>query len=157
MSSSENIILCKQKIGSALVNSDEIIEMLNESCVGRGDELLYENIFPFQKAPDTEEEKKTYICYTVDTNISSSRSRVFENITIAIYVVTHQDLMRCKYNGTRIDFVGSMVIDLLNDKNFFGLGDFEKVSDTEGSADFLHRYREIVFTTKGLNTDMCGD
>lgn len=156
-SSSDDIIICKQRIMSALVNDDDIVGLIDDSLIGNGDELLYNNIYPYQRVPDTEDEMKTYICFKVNTRPTYAKNKAFKDIIVTLYIITHQNLMRCDRNGTRIDFLGSLVLDIFNGKDGFGIGEVEVVSDTEGNSDFLHRYREIIFKTKGLSKDVCGE
>ena len=155
MSSSEDIIIVKQKIMSAIVNDDDIVGLIDSSLVGNGDELLYNNIFPYKRVPDTEDEMKTYICFKINTQSSYAKNKIFKDILVTLYVITHQDLMKCEHNGTRIDFIGSLILDIFNGSQDLGFGEVEVTSDTEGDADFLHRYREIVLKTKGLSKDLC--
>lgn len=156
-SPSTDVIICKQRIMSSLVNDDDIVALIDSGFIGHGDELLYKNIFPYKRVPDTEEEVKTYICCKVNTRAGYAKNKLFKEMEITLYIITHQNLMKCEYNGTRIDYIGSLVLDMFNGSEKLGIGEVEVVSDNEGDADFLHRYREIVLRTKGYSRDWCAD
>jgi len=158
MANSFEIIRYKQKLISSIVNQDTIINLIDSDYIGIGDELIYNNIFPYMRVPHTEEEKLTYITMRVDVpNISSSR-KTLKDILITISVVTHQDLMKVENGGgTRTDLLGAEIDNLFNGSDEFGIGQLELKSNFEENVDYKHRCRTLKFVVTDINRSLCGD
>ena len=62
--------------------SNEIIMTIDESYLGAEDELIYENIFPYLRIPDTQDEAKSYITMAVDMPKVSTKNYFFKDMLI---------------------------------------------------------------------------
>ena len=139
----------KNKVMSISVNSNELVALVDENFHGSGDEIIYENIFPYFREPNAEDEQKTYVCIAVDTDSTyGARNKNKKNI-IRFLVITHQDLMKCK-GGTRIDLISELIEDMFTKRTDFGLGFLELDLSKEGDIN-RHHYRIMQFVTADTN------
>lgn len=115
------LIVTNPRIMQAVVNNEEDCF---SSTVPNPGSYLYENIFPYKyMLNETEEEKKTYI--TMDFANFGLVNVHFKDMTMAIYVITHKDLMRIRDDGhskLRVDFILSELDKIFNRARGFGIG-----------------------------------
>lgn len=161
---SREIISYKQKAMERILNTDTIVSALKaRDAKGNPleiDELPYRFIFPFGYIPQTLEIAGCYITIEVSMPSVSTVNYFFKDVLMLITVICHQDLMQMtdEHTGaTRIDYIAVELDKLFNNKeNSIGTFDMELVSNTEGSVDSVHRYRQLRFKTKELRRDSCG-
>ena len=60
--------------------STEIVAAIDENFLGAEDELIYENIFPYLRIPDTQDEAKSYITMSVDMPKVSTKNYFFKDL-----------------------------------------------------------------------------
>lgn len=143
----------KLSLVKKLINNPDIVTLIDHAgTVEYADDLIYENIYPFNRIPDTEQEVKTYITVTVNVPSISSKNDLIRNLVITIRAYTHQSLMRVAGKGmTRIDLLGAKIDEIMNESHEFGIGYVKLVSNTEHVLDANHMYRELMFRTDDLN------
>lgn len=157
MSTSNEIMRYKQTAISQIVNCPEIVEALDKRYIGRGEELIYKNIFPYVYVPDVEEEAKCYILVTVDMpKVWSDNSYLFQQVLVCFYVLCHQELMKTNYGGTRVDYIADNLERIFNQSADFGFGEMEMIASTEQTPDAHHRMRILQFQTKKPTRSWCG-
>lgn len=151
----------KRKLVSAIVNSPDLISLIDDKYIIDGecidaDDLIYKQIFPHYYIPETQDEQLAYILMKV--NGLGIRKKIYNRVEVYIYVVAHQGIMQVKNgDGTRIDMMGEIVEDLFNGNDDFGFGEMELVGNYEDSINNLHRCRVLRFTVEDFNSDACKD
>lgn len=153
MANSYEIIKIKQLAISKIIQQKNIVELLEDNQIGNPEALINENIFPFDRVPEIEEEQKNYITLQVD----SSKSGIMKNVILYVTIIAHQKLMMIPEMGaTRIDLLSAYIDELFNGSDDFGLGEMELISNLERNIDINHRCRVMKFTCKAFDKSMCG-
>lgn len=137
--------------------SNEIVMAIDESYVGAEDELIYENIFPYLRIPETQTEAKSYITMSVDMPKVSTKNYFFKDMLITINVLVHEDKMKMPagYSATRADYIASLVNKIFNGSKNYGNVPLEYVSDVESIVLNKFFMRSLRFRCNELNTVRC--
>ena len=148
----------KRKIMAKLIDSRRIVELVDYAHKAEeSDDLLYANIFPYNRVPETEQEESVYICVMVDIPTIYTKNDIARNVTIRFRVYAHERLMKVKgESGDRIDLLAAVIDELFNEKLDFGFGPLTIGSCTEHVYDSRHHYRELTFRTVALNSKRSG-
>ena len=163
---SSAIIRYKRKLMSSIVNSPELIMLIDPKhvcadgdCVDVDDDeigLVYKQIFPYYYIPETQTETLSYVLMKV--NGLGKVDKMYTKAEVYICVISHQDIMRVKGGkGTRIDMMGEVVEKLFNGRDDFGFGEMELKSDVETNINNMHRCRELRFIIEDFNPSACPD
>ena len=113
----------KNKLMSSIINSPELIALVNDSYIEDGEiidanDLVYKQIFPFYYIPDTQTETLSYVIMKV--NGLGVSGKIYNKAEVYICVMSHQDIMKVEdANGTRIDLMGEIIEDLFNGRDDF--------------------------------------
>lgn len=142
---------------SEIVNTPAIVDLIDPELRFKGEELIYENIFPFNRVPPIEEETKTYITLKADITSNYMTNTLFKDINVMVRIITHQSLMRVGQGrgATRIDLLGKLIKDLFLSRSF-GVGVLEMLSSFETAVDYKHPCRVLTFQTQDLRKKDCG-
>lgn len=148
----------KRKIMKKLIDDETIFELINyDGSAEYPDDMLYKNIFPYNRIPETEQEESVYVCVMIDIPTIYARNNIARNVNIRLRVYSHERLMQVKgQSGDRIDLVSARIDELLNEKFDFGIGFVSLGSNTEHVLDSRHFYREMIFKTESLNSKRDG-
>lgn len=163
MSDTSPIIRYKRKLMSSIVNSPELIKLIDPSfvdedgdCVDVDDGLVYKQIFPYYYIPDTQSKALSYIIIKV--NGLGNVKELYSKAEVYVCVMSHQDIMQVKGGkGTRIDMMGEIIEHLFNFRDDFGFGEMELKSDIEVNISDVHRGRELRFIVEDFNSSACPD
>lgn len=144
----------KQKIIRHLIDDPDIVRLVDPNNEAEyPDDLIYTNLFPFGRMPDTEQEVRVYITVVVNVPSIDKRNDLIRNVDIKVRIYAHEDLMRVSGSGfDRIDLLSAKVDSLLNESYDFGIGYVTLISNTEHTLDSKHHYRELIFRTDGINS-----
>ena len=151
----------KNKLMSSIINSPELIALVNDSYIEDGEiidatDLVYKQIFPFYYIPDTQTETLSYVIMKV--NGLGVSGKIYNKAEVYICVMSHQDIMQVEdADGTRIDLMGEIIEDLFNGRNDFGFGEMELKSNAEININTTYRGRELRFFVEDFNADACKD
>lgn len=152
----------KRKLMSSIVNSPELISLIdktyveNGECVDADDGLVYKQIFPHYYIPETQSKQLSYIMMKV--NGLGIKNKIYTKAEVYICVAAHQDIMRVDGGkGTRIDMMGEIVEDLFNGRDDFGFGEMELKDDIEDSINNVIRCRILRFIVEDFNADACNN
>jgi hypothetical protein len=151
----------KQKLVSSLINSPELISLIDNSYVKNGkcvetENLIYKRIFPFYYIPETVTETDAYVIMKV--NGLGKKGKIYSKAEVYICVISHQNFMYVKNgDGTRIDMMGEIVESLFDGRDDFGFGEMELESDIETEINSSHRCRILRFIVEDFNSDACRD
>jgi hypothetical protein len=148
----------KEIIIRKLLGDPELVDLLNvDGQAEYPDDLIYQNIFPFARMPDTEQETKAYITVSVNVERLDSRNDMVRRMRIVIRIFSHADLMRVSGQSMdRIDLMAARVDKLLNETQDIGIGYVVLVSNAEHVLDTKHSYRELIFRTDDINSKRDG-
>lgn len=160
MSTTSPIVRYKQKLISSIINSPELISLIdknyvvNGECIGVDDGLMYKQIFPYYYIPGTQTEKLSYIILKVDG--LGVKNKLYNRAKVCICVISHQDCMKVENGrGTRIDLMAEIIEDMFNGNDNFGFGEMELRSNIESSINDTHRCRILEFMIEDFNADAC--
>lgn len=153
MTSSANIIKCKNEAVAKLVASDKVIKAMGNDDIEENDEAMYKYIFPYLYIPYTIEGSHSYICMKVIMTGRQSVNDLFGNYSVIIWVIVNQSLMQMDGVGgaTRLDHLADMVETIFAGSEAFGTKRLQLVSNTEDDLDTRHRARKLTFTTTNIS------
>ena len=148
----------KRKLITSIVNSPDLIALVNDNYVEDGecidsDELIYKQIFPFYYIPDTQTKAQSYVM--VKVNGLGVKNKIYNKAEVFVCVASHQDIMETKGGGTRIDLMGEIIEGLFNGRDDFGFGEMELKFNTEDEININHRCRIIKFIVEDFNANAC--
>jgi hypothetical protein len=137
----------KRIIEQMLYVDPDIIETINNPKIDPTcpDEIVFKNIFPFIRVPNTQEEAQNYITFTVDNNDVTNKQYV------KFVVFVHQDLAATKWGIPRHDLLGYIIEDIFNLSNKLGM-QLRLISNTEGSTDTNYCTRTLWFESTTTNS-----
>jgi len=143
----------KRKVMLRLISNDELVKLVDPAGVAEyADDLLYHNIFPFGRIPDTEQETLVYITVVIQVPSIDKKNDLIRYVDFKIRVYAHEDLMQVKgQSGDRIDLISALIDEMLNESYDFGIGYLHLMSNTEHTLDSKHHFRELIFRTDTLN------
>ena len=150
----------KNKLISSIVNSPELISLINEKYVKDGecvdaDDLIYKQIFPFYFIPETQVKALSYVIMKVDG--LGTKNKIYNKAEVYICVISHQNVMKTNKGGTRIDLMAEIIEDLFNGKDDFGFGEMELKYNIEDNINNTHRCRVLKFSIDDFNSDACSN
>lgn len=145
----------KNKAIELVLAQDEIIDLL-EMSEEEADDPMYTRIFPYNHIPQTVEETKVYITFTVTVpKITFNKIWAYPRLTVR--VIAHQERMKLNLAGisaTRIDYIAKLIVNLLT-KEDFGFGKLQLATNYEDLYNFIFHYRELVFVGEELVDNYC--
>lgn len=145
----------KNKAIELVIGQDEIMELLDMD-EAEADDPMYTRIFPYNHIPQTIEETKVYITFTVNIpKITFNKIWAYPRLTVR--VIAHQERMKLNMAGvsaTRIDYIAKLIVDLLT-KNDFGYGKLHLATNFEDLYNYIFHYRELVFIGEELVDNYC--
>lgn len=145
----------KNKAIELVISQDEIMELLDMDEV-EADDPMYARIFPYNHIPQTIEETKVYITFTVNIpKITLNKVWAYPRLTVR--VIAHQERMKLNMAGvsaTRIDYIAKLIVNLLT-KNDFGYGKLKLATNYEDLYNYIFHYRELVFIGEELVDNYC--
>lgn len=145
----------KNKAIELVIGQDEIMELLDMDEV-EADDPMYTRIFPYNHIPQTIEETKVYITFTVNIpKITFNKIWAYPRLTVR--VIAHQERMKLNMAGvsaTRIDYLAKLIVNLLT-KNDFGYGKLHLATNFEDLYNYIFHYRELVFIGEELVDNYC--
>ena len=148
----DDIIEKKSKVGELFYTDPDIIEVLDNSKIDPTcpDEAMYECIYPFIRIPGTQDEAKSYICYTLDDNGVNPSNKAMKLQFLKVMIFVHQDIVKTKLGFNRHDILGCLVKDILNQSNALGM-QLNCMFDRESFTDTNYAVRTLQFemTTPG--------
>lgn len=120
-------------------------------------ELLYQNIFPYLRIPDTQKEAKSYITMSVDMPKVSTKNYFFKDMVITINVIVNERIMEMpkSFSSTRADYLAALINQIFNQNKNYGNVPLEYVSDVESILLNTFFMRTLRFRCNELNTVRC--
>lgn len=130
---------------------------INPDLINKRHELLYKNIFPYLRVPNTQKETKSYITMSVDMPKVSTKNYFFKDMVITINVIVHENIMEMSksYSATRADYIASLINQIFNQNKNYGNAALEYVSDVESILLNTFFVRTLRFRCNELNAVRC--
>lgn len=147
----------KNTLMKAICTSDVIVDLLKletDKPEITGRDMRYDRIFPYNYVPLVTQNAKTFVCFVVTA--PSVRDGVVTDLTLTVFVFTHQDIMRTD-KGMRTDLLISEIDKLLNGSTDYGLGKV-KLKACDVLQVPVRGYSGLfsVYTVKDFNYSICG-
>ena len=163
MATGNEIVTYKNRIIKDIIHNDDeslshdIVEAIDPEFLGEEESLIYENIFPYLRIPNTVDEVKAFITMSVDMPRVSTKNYFFKDMIITINVIVHQDYMKmpARYSATRADYIGALINRVFNQNPNYGNRPLEYVSDVESIILDKFFVRSMRFRCNELNSVRC--
>ena len=151
----DDIIEMKRLIKQKLIADADILEALHNSDIDidSPDEFLDTNIFGFIRIPQTQDEVRNFICFTVDDIEGHQTNSHMKVQQIQFTCICHLEDMKTKYGIDRHDLLAYLVRENFNWTNEFGL-QFKLIYNKESTIDSDYYCRTLKFErdcTNNLN------
>ena len=151
----DDIIEMKRLIKQKLIADVDILEALHKSDIDidSPDEFLDTNIFGFIRIPQTQDEVRNFICFTVDDHEGHQTNSHMKVQQIQFTCICHLEDMKTNYGIDRHDLLAYLVRENFNWTNEFGL-QFKLVYNKESTIDSDYYCRTLKFErdcTNNLN------
>lgn len=118
------------------------------------DILPYEYVFPHEYIPDTITKTDRFINFEISATIDS-RNNVFKDLTIYIFVVGHEDVVKDKkYGGLWYDTAACELDNIFCENNILGVGETILVSNTPYCPQQKFKGRLLKFIVKDFNNGL---
>lgn len=141
----------KNRLMMDLCSNEEIVKLVTgqEKPKVPARNLAYEQIYPYQFIPETENNARTFICFDVD--IARAPNKTFYYPVIYIWVLVHKSKMKTDGLGCRTDAITCAIDRMLNGNRFYGQGALElgPVERFIPTTDYLGR--GMVYYTRDFN------
>ena len=98
--------------------------LMHEPTEEERDGLGYSQIFPYLYVPDVQDEKKSYVCFEVNSSGSGS----MKVMTLTVYILCHKDYMNYYlngYQGTTVDVLCDIFTRQIEECKDFGIGKWD--------------------------------
>lgn len=145
-------IIRNENISKALLyNTENFLD--GEFDTSQSKNLIYTQIFPYQRIPDINDEAKTFISMSFNYGESKS-SEYYKWAFVTFYIFCHKSLIKTKYNITRYDFIIDELDYLIgSSKSENWIGNMEFVGAKDGIFDEKGNYYgvEISYQNVGFS------
>lgn len=130
---------------------------INPDFINKRYELLYKNIFPYLRIPETQKEADSYITMSVDMPKVSTKNYFFKDMVITINVIVNERIMEMpkSFSATRADYLAALINQIFNQNKNYGNVPLEYVSDVESILLNTFFMRTLRFRCNELNTVRC--
>lgn len=142
----DDIARKKRIIEHALYSDPDIVEVVDNKKIDPScpEDLMWTNIFPFIRVPDSQDETKNFICFTIDDAGRTPGNQVMKTQYVQFAIFVHKDLVATNYGMARHDVLGYLIRDIFNLSNMLG-PQMELVSNKEGITDESYITRTLKF------------
>ena len=146
----------KMALLSEIYNNPKIVEALDSQQPDvireEPDTLMYHNLYPYMRIPETQSIADSYILLSVDEERINRNNTTYGVFRTTIWVLAHVDRMQMPehFKATRIDYIGEELGRMFNRQRKFGFSEFELTLSREVLLDTKFLYRELVFRCNDL-------
>ena len=146
----------KMELLSDIYNNPKIVEAIDSQQLDvineEPDTLMYRNLFPYMRVPETQNKADTYILLSVDIDRINRNNKTYAIYQTTIWVLAHEERMQMEahYQATRIDYIAKILDDIFDGQRKFGFSEFELIASKEVLLDTKYHYRELVFICSDL-------
>ena len=146
----------KMEILSDVYNNPKIVAAIDSQqkgvTPGEPDTLMYKNLFPYLRVPDTQNIADTYVLLSVDVIRVGRNNRAYAQYQTTIWVLAGLDRMQmpAEIGATRIDYIAEELRQMFHGVTKFGFSRYELMSNREILLDTKYLYRELLFWCNDL-------
>lgn len=148
----------KRRLMLTLAEDKEIFELLGNDDVTYDcyDDLIYNNIFPFEKVDFTETQAGNYIGVGMNFPVIKEND-VYKTSQITFLIICNTETLRIgNTTYARTDAIGERITEIMQDSSVIGFP-LKLYSDNEGIHSSRFYYRRLIFKSKASNTTgVCG-
>ena len=145
----------RNKILIEICKSEKLVKLLGfENEEYPEDILPYKYVFPHEYIPDTITKTDRFINFEISATIDS-RNNVFKDLTIYIFVVGHEDVVKDKkYGGLWYDTATCELDNIFCENNILGVGETTLVSNKPYCPQQKFKGRLLTFVVKDFNNGL---
>ena len=147
----EEVISTKNTIIQKLINSQSIVDTINNTSANSNDDLIGQNIFRDLYIPDEQSEAKTYICLGVF--VTKVTNQIIKYLDLHFWIFSHQSIMDTGLGYSRVDKIQSEVDKLMNGSYQFGIDKAELKGSYQFRPNAVYGGVELVYRVPNLNQD----
>ena len=146
----------KMELLSDIYKNEKIVEAIDSQQTGvipeEPDTLMYKNLFPYMRVPETQNIADTYILLSVDLDRVNRNNRTYARYVTTMWAMAATDRMQMeeRFKATRIDYLAEELTRMFHGQTKFGFSKFELLSNREVLLDVKYLYRELVFRCNDL-------
>lgn len=150
----EEIYQNKNKIINLLINSQEIVDTINNTSIETADELIGQNVFRNLYIPDTQSEAKTYIC--IEIYITRVTDKLIKKADIHFWIFSHQSISDTGLGYTRVDYIQSQIDRIMNGNYNFGIDSVNLIGSNMFKPNANFGGVELIYRVTDFNQDRIG-
>lgn len=140
----------KKKYINMLIESEAIVNLIDDKNIKFNDELLGTHIFPVLKIDYTIQDVGTYICLQIKTPGLSSND-VYKDITVTFTIISNNQHIITSRGTSRVDELSDEILKIFNHNDRVGFV-LDLKSDTEDPLTESFYYRRLILSTITSNT-----
>ena len=145
----------RNKILTEICKSEKLVKLLGFEDEEYPEDILpYKYVFPHEYIPDTITKTDRFINFEISATIDS-RNNVFKDLTIYIFVVGHEDVVKDKkYGGLWYDTATCELDNIFCENNILGVGETVLVSNKPYCPQQKFKGRLLTFIVKDFNNGL---
>lgn len=145
----------RNKILVEICKSEKLITLLGLINEEYPEDILpYKYVFPHEYVPDTITKTDRFINFEISATIDN-RNNVFKDMTIYIFVVGHEDVVKDKkYGGLWYDTATCELDNIFCENNILGVGETTLVSNKPYCPQQKFKGRLLTFVVKDFNNGL---
>lgn len=145
----------RNKILTEICKSEKLVKLLGFEDEEYPEDILpYKYIFPHEYVPDTITKTDRFINFEISATIDN-RNNVFKDMTIYIFVVGHEDVVKDKkYGGLWYDTATCELDNIFCENNILGVGETTLVSNKPYCPQQKFKGRLLTFVVKDFNNGL---
>lgn len=145
----------RNKIFVEICKSEKLIQLLGLANEEYPEDILpYKYVFPHEYIPETITKTDRFINFEISATIDS-QNNVFKDMTIYIFVVGHEDVVRDKdYGGLWYDTATCELDNIFCENNILGVGKTTLVSNKPYCPQQKFKGRLLTFIVKDFNNGL---
>lgn len=149
----EEVMTVKNNIINKLVNSQPIVDMINNTSIETNSDLIGKNIYRDLYIPSdqSDAEAKTYICLGI--YVTKVTGKLIKYLDLHLWIFTHQNLMDTGLGYSRVDKIQSEVDKIMNGSYQFGIDAAELKGSYEFKPTVNYGGVELIYRVPNLNED----
>lgn len=148
------IISYKNRAMNEIINYPDLVKAIDPNNVNPED-LIYKNIFPYFRVPDTATDTKTFLSVCIDLPEAFHPENFMRDIVLKFCIIVHQSEMKTEYGATRLDYIADKLDDIFLGSHKYGYGKLYMLSSIESTLDEWHRCREIFYVSSEAQSRAC--
>ena len=145
----------RNKILTEICKSEKLVKLLGFEDEEYPEDILpYKYVFPHEYVPDTITKTDRFINFEISATIDN-RNNVFKDLTIYMFVVGHEDVVKDKkYGGLWYDTATCELDNIFCESNILGVGETTLISNKPYCPQQKFKGRLLTFVVKDFNNGL---